>query len=365
MALPRRRDQDGGVGVPRGDARRNEARERARRDCGARQGRLARCAVVLAAPGRARADAPRLAVAPAREGGRARRPRDPQRARRRNAAARLSEGVHGRDARVADGADARRHRRRDHERRGARAHHRPRRPRGLSGRRARDRRQGEPRRARRVRTHARAVAGCGSPEPHRARPVRHVRGSPALCRARRRRVGAVLACTVRSRPRRPLLGRQDRPGVPLPLARRLRRGRRERQRRADRGARPAGGHSRGRTADDRRARRLAAGRGRDASSRRCTRPASRRPGSRATNAAAASSSPAISPISSSSTATRTRISTHRSSRRWSPGGGCTTRRPGTELAGDGGTSRFPRTPPPVRCADRRLRRRVHNPPPWD
>ena len=46
--------------------------------------------------------------------------RDARRPRRRDAPDRLPEGVHGRDARLADGADARRHRRRDHEPRGAR-----------------------------------------------------------------------------------------------------------------------------------------------------------------------------------------------------------------------------------------------------
>src|SRR5207253_10950942 len=40
--------------------------------------------------------------------------------RQRPAAARLREGVHGRDARLADGADARRNRRPDHEPRRAR-----------------------------------------------------------------------------------------------------------------------------------------------------------------------------------------------------------------------------------------------------
>ena len=69
---------------------------------------------------RRRADAPRLAVAPAREGRRARVGRRPLRARRRVPAARLPEGVHGRDARLADRPAPRRLRRADHLARGAR-----------------------------------------------------------------------------------------------------------------------------------------------------------------------------------------------------------------------------------------------------
>ena len=66
-----------------------------------------------------------------------------------------------------------------------------------------------------------------------------------------------------------------------------------------------------------------------------TRPASRRPGSRATSGAAAGYSRAFSPTSSCSTATRSRSSrrsyaTCRWSRRWSAAAGCTTLRPGTE-----------------------------------
>ena len=91
-----------------------------RRHGGPRQGRLDRRAEVLAVDrGCRRAHAPGLAVAARRLRRRVGRPRDARRPRRRDAPDRLPEGVHGRDARLADRADARRHRRRDHEPRGA------------------------------------------------------------------------------------------------------------------------------------------------------------------------------------------------------------------------------------------------------
>ena len=113
--------------------------------------------------------------------------------------------------------------------------------------------------------------------------------------------------------------------------RRLGRGRRERLRRADRGARPARGHPRRRAAHDRRrapawhpeqaltvqqafeATTVAPG----VADRRGAPP----------RQAAARASP---PTWSCSTAIRGTTSTRRSWRRWSPAGGCTTRRPGTE-----------------------------------
>ena len=113
---------------------------------------------------------PRLAV-PAR---RARRPaargHGRVRLRRRHAPLRLPEGVHGRHARLGDGADGRRQRasaitiarraRRDHPRR---------RPRADPGGRARDRRPGQPRRARRLRGDAGRVGAARPPPPDRAR----------------------------------------------------------------------------------------------------------------------------------------------------------------------------------------------------
>ena len=115
----------------------------------------------------------------------------------------------------------------------------------------------------------------------------------------------------------------------VPLAARLRRGRRERQRRADRGARPARGDQSRRAPHDRRPARLASRAGADRRLRRSTRRVSRPRGSHATSGAAARCSRATTPTSSCSTATRGTTSTRRSSRRWSAAAGCTTRRPGT------------------------------------
>ncbi len=152
---------------------------------------------------------------------------------------------------------------------------------------------------------------------------------PTLRGARRRGLGAVHARAFRRAPRKALLGGSPRRHVLVPLARRVGRGRRERLRRAGRGARPVGGRRR------RRPRPLARGPAPHASSRRCTRRASRPRGCRTTSARAARSSPAATPTSSSSTATRSRASRRncarcRSSRRCSAAAGRTTRRPGTE-----------------------------------
>ena len=108
-----------------------EARGRARGHLGSRQGRLARRAPALAAArAGGLADAARVAVGSGRPGRLARVARDRVGAREPAAAARLPEGVHGRHARLGDGADARRLGRSDHERRAARRDH----PRGRGGR---------------------------------------------------------------------------------------------------------------------------------------------------------------------------------------------------------------------------------------
>ena len=194
--------------VRRGDAARDEARELARRRRRPRQGRLARRASLLAAArGARRLDAARLAVAPAREGRRARVGRRALGARRRLPAARLPEGVHGRDARLADRADARRHRRPDHVARRARGDHPPRRPCRLSGRRARDRRPREPGGARRVRGDAARLAAARTATSDRARAAAHARGRPALRPDRGRGLRAVQPRDLRPRPRRALLER--------------------------------------------------------------------------------------------------------------------------------------------------------------
>ena len=89
---------------------------------------------------------------------------------------------------------------------------------GVPGRGARDRRPREPRGARRVRAHARGVAPARPAAAHRARAAAGAGGPTALRRARRRGVGAVLARAVRPRPRRPPLGGEDRRRVRVPLA---------------------------------------------------------------------------------------------------------------------------------------------------
>ena len=76
---------------------------------------------------------------------------------------------------------------------------------------------------------------------------------PRFARDRRRVLGAVLTRALRPRSRRRALGGQDRWRVRLSFAARLGCSRHERKRRADRGARPARGHPRGRATHDRRA----------------------------------------------------------------------------------------------------------------
>ena len=88
-------------------------------------------------------------------------------------------------------------------------------------------------------------------------------GSPPLRRARHHLLRAVLARSVGSRHRGSVLGRQDRRRLRIPVAARLGRGRRQRQRRADRGARSARGHPGRRAPHDRRAGGLASGAVRD------------------------------------------------------------------------------------------------------
>ena len=87
------------------------------------------------------------------------------------------------------------------------------------------------------------------------------RGCASLRGARNRLLGAVLARALRPRPRRPPLGRPSRGHLRLPLAARVGRARRQRLRRAGRGARSAC-RARGRRAPlDRRPPGLAAGAG--------------------------------------------------------------------------------------------------------
>ena len=209
--------------------------------------------------------------------------------RQPDAAPRLPEGVHGRHARLADGVDARRQRRADHERR-------------RSSRRSC---AAAPRRASRSRVHAigdRANREALDAFERDARRVGSRSGSGQRiehCQLlapedlpRFAELG--IACSVQfshAPSDRDLAdrfwARQDRRRLRVPLAARLGRRRRERHRRADRGARPARGHPRRRAAHDRRARRVARGAGAHGRRRRSTRRASRRRGSRATSAAAA------------------------------------------------------------------------------
>ena len=101
----------------RGDAARPQTRRLAWGDGRARQGRLARRAAAMAEDRvDGRADAAGLAVTPRGARRRAAHARHPLRARQRLAPSRLPEGVHGRDARLADSVDARRLGRADHER---------------------------------------------------------------------------------------------------------------------------------------------------------------------------------------------------------------------------------------------------------
>ena len=117
-------------------ARGNPARELPRRRRDPRQGRLARSARRLpGAPAGRRPHAAGVAVASARPRRPARRDRHLGRPRRRIPQGRLHQGLHGRDARLADSAHARRLGGRDHEPGRARGH----RQRGLRARASRSR----------------------------------------------------------------------------------------------------------------------------------------------------------------------------------------------------------------------------------
>ena len=142
-------------------------------DGGARQGRLARRRTLLAAAARrGLPHAPCLAVAAARASRPTPRRRPATRARRLVPARGLPQGLHGRDARLADRADARRLGRGDHERRRARGHRPAGRGSRLARRGTRDRRPREPRGARRVRADAGALAPEGPAPADRACAVR-------------------------------------------------------------------------------------------------------------------------------------------------------------------------------------------------
>ena len=118
LALPRPASRRSRRRVRGGDARGTARSKRPRRDGRTRQGRLARrCALLAATARRGRADAAGVAVAAARASRSCRRGRPASRARRLVPPSGLSQGLHGRDAGLADGADARRLGRGDHERR--------------------------------------------------------------------------------------------------------------------------------------------------------------------------------------------------------------------------------------------------------
>ena len=186
-----------------GPARRGEPRRRRVHD---KDGWLG--APALAAARRARrAHAPRLAVGSARAAARARGARRPPGTRRRVPPRRLPEGVHGRHARLADRADARRLGRRDHERRGARRD----RPRGraagwpvavhaIGDRANREALDAFERRG--------SLGAARAAAADRACAVPRARGHPPLRRARRRVLRPVQPRPVGPRPRRALLARR-------------------------------------------------------------------------------------------------------------------------------------------------------------
>ena len=213
---------------------------------------------------------------------------------------------------------------------------------------ARDRRSREPRGARRLRGDPRRLGAARASSADRARAAPGSGRRPALRRARRRGVGPVQPRAVGPGPRGSQLGREDGRRVRLPLAPGLGRAGRERLRRADRGARSARRHPRRSAPVRSTSERPGTRSRRSPSSRRSRRRSSPPRGSRETSAAAASSCPATSPTSSSSTATRWRSPRRsypksRSSQRCSAAGGFTTLPVG--LTGlTGGTSRFPQTP---------------------
>ena len=283
---------------------------------------------------------------------------DPLADRRRLPPARLPEGLHGRDARLADGVDARRLRRADHERRGARRDRPGRGARRLAGRRPRDRRPREPGGARRVRGHARRVGAARAPAADRARAVPCIPtispASPTLgvaCSVQFSHAPSDRDLAERFWPDllegayafRSLLesGAVVANGSDAPIEE----------------LDPLAGIRAGvtRTIDDRPGWRMQEALTRRAGAARDD--GRRRPGSRATSGRAGSSSPATSPTSSSSRATsssarRTSSSRSRSSRPWSAAAGCTTLRPGTEWSASsgrkGGGCSAPTRPPTTR-----------------
>ena len=219
-----------------------QARELARRHRGARQGRLDRHRSAGGrAPGGGRADPARLAVAPARP---ARRESTTLGLRIRLGDDLLRLGyikvVHGRDARLADGAPAGRLGRRDHEPRGVRRDRAPlaRAPASPSpSTRSATRRTATRSTASRRRRTSGARAACGQRIEHAQLLAEE--DFPRFG-DRRRGVRAVHATRPSDRDlaeRR--LGRQDRPRVRVALAPRRGHARRERLRRARRGARSA------------------------------------------------------------------------------------------------------------------------------
>ena len=321
----------------RGDARGHPRRQRTRRRCDPRQGRLARCRLDLRPDPRAGgAVAARLAVAPRRPAARDRRAAAARADRRRLPPPRLREDVHGRHARLADGADARRLRRAR-----SRAGRSWRRSSGLRPppagpsrctRSATGRTGTRSTHSRRRRTPgSRSGSGTGSSTPSASIP-RTCPGSPS----------SAIACSVQfshAPSDRDLAERfwgdrlegtyafrslldsgavvvngSDAPG---------------------RGARPARRDPRRRPADDRRPPRVAAGRGADdrAGDRRLDRHAGLARGRRAPPRTAPAR--ASSPISWCSRATRsparpTSSSRSRSCRRWSAASGSTSRPPGID-----------------------------------
>ena len=94
--------------------------------------------------------------------------------------------------------------------------------RGLPGRRPCDRRPRQPAGPRRLRGDPGRVATARPPSADRACPAPRRGGRRSLRGARGRRLGPVQPRAVRPRSRRRVLGREDRRGVRVPLARRLR-----------------------------------------------------------------------------------------------------------------------------------------------
>ena len=255
--------------VRRRDARRAPARRLPRRHRRARQGRLARRPALLAAArGRGSAVTARLAVAPGRERGRARRHRPPRGfgspLLRLGYIKAFMDGTLGsRTARMLDGSGVEITSREELAELSARAREQASRSPSTRSATSPTARRSTPSR-RRATTGGRAASGRGS-----SMRSCFAGGRAALCGARRSGVGPVQPRAVRSRRRRPLLGERDE-RAPTPSARCSTRARsRERLRRADRGAGPARGHPRRRAADARRASRPGTPSRRSRSRRRC------------------------------------------------------------------------------------------------